>query len=460
MSNNLIKNKNYFIRNENSFIKRLWPQSLYGRLALVWLAAMILGHAMQNVYGYMAIYDDQIARNDYYLAKDLAILLPQLESASTNVQQRWIKQMARQGYRYEFDNNSAKPQTILDQKKRGPNALTHIHNELGNAYVPTLLAAQKPDEDFRLRIQLHDGTPLTVIVNKTIWPHNWGSGFVFFMQIVAVVTFTWLAVRQATKSLSRLAAAAEKLGTDLDCQPIPEDGPSEVARAAVAFNRMQMQIKNHLAERVQILASISHDLQTPITRMLLRTELIENNEQQRKWQADLITMQVLVEEGITYARSAQRTTEIICRVDIDALLDSLVCDYVDAGEQVRISGEVGKIISTRPNALKRIITNLLDNALKFATNVELQISKPSQILLTIKVLDRGPGIPESELTAVLQPFYRVENSRNRHTGGTGLGLAIAHQLSHSLQGTITLSNREGGGLEASLAFPIVCENKI
>ncbi len=445
---------------KNSFIKKLWPQSLYGRLAAVWLAAMIIGHALQNVYGYMAIYDDQIARNDYYLAKDLAILLPQLEGASTAVRQSWVKQMERQGYSYELGNILVKQQSGLNPKKRAPNVLMHIYNELGNTYVPTLLEAQGLEEDFRLRIQLHDGTPLTIKVNKTIWPRDWGAGFVFFMQVVAVVTFTWLAVRQATKSLSRLAQAAEKLGTDLDCQPIPEDGPSEVARAAVAFNRMQTQIKDHLAERVQILASISHDLQTPITRMLLRTELIETEEQQHKWQGDLNAMQVLVEEGITYARSAQRTTEIVCRVDIDALLDSLVCDYVDAGEQVGISGEVGKIISTRPNALKRIITNLLDNALKFATDVELQISKPSPTSLAIKVLDRGPGIPDGELAAVLQPFYRVENSRNRHTGGTGLGLAIAQQLSHSLQGTITLKNRDGGGLEASLVFPIICENKV
>jgi signal transduction histidine kinase len=159
-----------------------------------------------------------------------------------------------------------------------------------------------------------------------------------------------------------------------------------------------------------------------------------------------------VEEGITYARSAQKTTEAICRVDVDALLDSIVCDYSDAGQQVSISGEVGQITATRPYALKRIITNLLDNALKFATDVEIQITHPSPTLLAVSVLDRGPGIPEHELEAVMQPFYRLETSRNRNTGGTGLGLAIAQQLSRALQGTIKLSNREGGGLEVKLVF--------
>lgn len=435
-----------------SFVKKCWPTSLYGRLALVWLAVLIVGHAIQNVYGYLAVYDDQVARNDYYLAKDLAILLPQLEEATPIVRQTLIKQMERQGYRYELNNILAESHETLKQNNRSSLGLKLINVEFGNTYKPRLSATLSPQEDYRIQLNLRDATPLTVIVNKTIWPRRWGAGVVFFLQIFAIVTFTWLAVKQATRPLSRLAEAAETLGISLDCKPIPEDGPSEVARAAVAFNGMQAQIKGHLAERMQILASISHDLQTPITRMRLRAELMENEDQQKKWLSDLNAMQILVEEGITYARSAQKTTEAICRVDVDALLDSIVCDYSDAGQQVRISGEVGQITATRPYALKRIITNLLDNALKFATDVEIQITHPSPTLLAVSVLDRGPGIPEHELEAVMQPFYRLETSRNRNTGGTGLGLAIAQQLSRALQGTIKLSNREGGGLEVKLVF--------
>jgi len=435
-----------------SFIKKCWPTSLYGRLALVWLVVLITGHAIQNVYGYLAVYDDQVARNDYYLVKDLAILLPQLEEATPIARQTLIKQMERQGYRYELNNTLAESHETLKQNNRSSLGLKLINVEFGNTYKPRLSAILSPQEDYRIQLNLRDKTPLTVIVNKTIWPVRWGAGVVFFLQIFAIVTFTWLAVKQSTRPLSRLAEAAETLGISLDCKPIAEDGPSEVARAAVAFNRMQAQIKDHLAERMQILASISHDLQTPITRMRLRAELMENDDQQKKWLSDLNAMQILVEEGITYARSAQKTTEAICRVDVDALLDSIVCDYSDAGQQVSISGEVGQITQTRPYALKRIITNLLDNALKFATDVEIQITHPSPTLLAVSVLDRGPGIPEHELEAVMQPFYRLETSRNRNTGGTGLGLAIAQQLSRALQGTIKLSNREGGGLEVKLVF--------
>jgi signal transduction histidine kinase len=433
-------------------VKKCWPRTLYGRLALVWLAALLVGHAIQNVYGYLAVYDDQVARNDYYLAKDIAIFLPQLEVATPVARQKIIQQMERQGYRYELNNALVTLHGASKESKRGRAGLKLMNMALGNTYTPELSSALNPQEDYRIQLTLSDGTPLTVVVNKTRWPIRWGQGVVFFIQTFAVIVLTWLAVKQATRPLLRLAEAAETLGTALDCKPIPEDGPSEVARAAIAFNRMQNQIKNHLAERMQILASISHDLQTPITRLRLRTELMEDEEQQRKWLADLSAMQALVEEGITYARSAQRTTEAICRVDVDALLDSVVGDYMDAGQSVSVSGTVGEIIATRPHALKRIITNVLDNALKFATDVELHISHPSPHQLAIAVLDRGPGIPEHELDAVLQPFYRLEHSRNRHTGGTGLGLAIAHQLSHALEGAITLRNRDGGGLEVMLVL--------
>jgi signal transduction histidine kinase len=432
-------------------LQKIWPNSLYARLALVWLAALMVGHIIQNIYGYMAVYDDQVGRTDYYLAKDLAILLPQLEQAGPEARHSWIMQMKRQGYSYEL-GGALTPAKVSNKKDRGLATLANIRREIGEDYNPQLGYAKNSNESFRLGLQLRDGAPLTVIVNKTLWPINWAMGLLFFVQVAVVVVFTWLAVRQATRSLSRLAEAAETLGTALEGKPIPEDGPSEVARAAVAFNRMQTQIKNHLAERVQILASISHDLQTPITRMKLRAELMDDEEQQRKWLKDLNAMQVLVEEGITYARTAQKTAEPLCRVDIDALLDSLVCDYVDAGQSVSIHGAIGKVLFTRPNALRRIMTNLLDNALKFASAAEIRISQSIPGSVVIAVLDRGPGIPEHELESVLQPFYRVENSRNRDTGGTGLGLAIAQQLALALDGNITLRNREGGGLEARLVF--------
>jgi signal transduction histidine kinase len=231
----------------------------------------------------------------------------------------------------------------------------------------------------------------------------------------------------------------------------------EVAQAAKAFNAMQRRIADYLAERVQILAAISHDLQTPITRMRLRAELLDNDTAREKFQGDLNAMQELVEEGIAYARSAQGSTEAACSTDLYALLDSLVCDYADAGQRVGLAGTIETPITTRPKTLKRVIMNLVNNALKFAKDVEITIEHGASDRVSITVCDRGPGVPPSELKAVLQPFYRVESSRSRETGGTGLGLAIAQQLALALGGTLTLSNRSGGGLEARLSLPVATE---
>lgn len=440
-----------------SYLTRLWPASLFARLAFVWLLALGVGHLIQNIYGYMTIYDDQIARTDYYLTQDLLVLLPILESASPAEREAWLSKMRRKAYHYELKAMSR--DALLNETTALTRATTHklnastsIQRAFDAQYALRYSEGRSPEEMRRFYFVLKDEQVLIAILHKTIWPIDWGGGVVFILQIFAVLGFTWIAVKQATRPLQKLAEATEALGTSLHSDSLPEDGPSEVARAAAAFNLMQAQIKQHLAERVQILAAISHDLQTPITRMRIRTELMETGELREKLQNDLNAMQTLVEEGITFARSAQKSTEEACRIDLDALLDSLVYDYLDAQHAVCLTGYLGEVICTRPNILKRLIVNLLDNALKFAVEVELFVQRTDNNHIEISVRDRGPGIPESELQAVLDPFYRIENSRNRGTGGTGLGLAIAQRLAHALNGKIVLQNREGGGLEARLIF--------
>jgi signal transduction histidine kinase len=159
----------------------------------------------------------------------------------------------------------------------------------------------------------------------------------------------------------------------------------------------------------------------------------------------------LVREGLAYARTAHGTLEKTARLDIYAFLDSLVCDYQDTGKEVSLTGSSSTPLLTRPHALRRLLGNLIDNALKYGGgSAEVQVESRDDGGLTVSVLDRGPGIPEDKLEEVLQPFYRLEGSRNRDSGGTGLGLAIASQLASVTGGTLTLRNRDGGGLCAEL----------
>ncbi len=308
-------------------------------------------------------------------------------------------------------------------------------------------------------LRLSDQSPLTLVLTP---PHPKVSStavLLLLLQLTALGTAAWLAVRLVLRPLTQLAEAADALEPGSPQPTLPADGPREVAQATRAFNAMQARIAGHLSERMQLLAAISHDLQTPITRMKLRAEQLGDAAVRDKLLADLGCMQHLVEEGLTYARTAQAAQETPQPVDVHALLDVLVCDAQDAGQHAELIappvGQIGAPLVTRVQALRRVVINLLDNALKFggpSGPVQVMLDATEQGL-TICVRDAGPGIPPDQLQSVFEPFYRVEGSRSRETGGTGLGLTIARQLTQALGGTLVLSNRTEGGLEARLTLP-------
>ncbi len=186
--------------------------------------------------------------------------------------------------------------------------------------------------------------------------------------------------------------------------------------------------------------------------MKLRIEAMDESPERAKMVVDLDEMQHLVRDGVAYARSAHGGAEPPLKVDLDAFLESLAYDYQDSGKQVGLVGRIGIPVTTRPRALRRVIGNLVDNAIKYAGTAEIEASTDNDGKVSISVLDRGPGIAEHELEAVLQPFYRLEASRNRDSRGAGLGLAIAQQLALAMGGTLALRNREGGGLQVMLTL--------
>jgi signal transduction histidine kinase len=290
-------------------------------------------------------------------------------------------------------------------------------------------------------LRLKDGSPVTMEFTLRDTRISPWLPTALAVQLCILAFFTWVAVKLAMRPLARLERAANSLSSDLRGEPIPEDGPKEVARAATAFNAMQQRIAEQVAERIQILAAISHHLQTPITRMRLRTDFLADTGSKEKLQGDLQEMQTLVKQGLALARGHDDVAEHLCQTDFYALVDSLVCDYSDAGSHLRLVGERGVTILTHPQALRRIMINLIDNGLKFGKDVEVAIDEQRPDRIGITVSDRGPGIPDEHLKSAFLPFYRIEASRNRETGGTGLGLAIAQQLANALHGTLALVNR-------------------
>ena len=431
-----------------------WPYSLFGRLTLILCVGLVAAHTLS--FG-LILYEkaqSSKAMMIYYLGKDVASSIAILERVPPAERASWLGKLERGRYYYVL---GAGPQGRPSQSPLCREIAAVVSAAIGPQYAikTTVMDNTLRGPQLNLHLALVDGTPVTVVLSPPDMVISPWVPVILTIQLAILALFTWLAVRVAARPLAQLAHAADMLTPDMQTAPLPEDGPLEVARAAAAFNAMQRRISAYLAERVQILAAVSHDLQTPITRMRLRADMLDDGTQRDKMQADLAAMQALVEQGIAYARSqnqAQTPDEASCRIDLDALLRSLVYDYQDAGQAVALHGQLGHPLISRPQTLQRILSNLVDNALKFGREVEIHV-QPAASEVAISVLDRGPGIPQEQLSAVLQPFYRVENSRNRETGGSGLGLAIVQQLTIALGGTLALSNREGGGLTVSLLIP-------
>ncbi|AVD94874.1 sensor histidine kinase [Pseudomonas sp. SWI36] len=423
-----------------------WPRTLASRLALIFFTGLVLAYGLsfglQAYERYISSRSMMLSNLEQDVATSVAILdrLPAAERAA------WLPRLERRTYRYRLDQGLAGEAMPSSDP---PMAAASIVKAIGSDYRLTFLEIPGPNAHFQAHLNLADGAPLTIDVTPAPVPVARWLPVVLLIQLAVLLLCTWLAVRLAIGPLTRLAQAVDNLDPDQPGVQLDESGPREVRYAAVAFNALQARIAAHLKERMQLLAAISHDLQTPITRMKLRVEVMDEGVERDKFGSDLDEMEHLVREGVAYARSMDSSTEATCRVNLDAFLDSLVFDYQDSGAQVERHGSSGTLLETRPHALRRVLVNLVDNALKFAGAAELQVSREGSTTI-IRVLDNGPGIPGDELDEVLKPFYRVEGSRNRSTGGTGLGLAIAHQLIQAMGGRLTLSNREQGGLCAQI----------
>ncbi len=279
-------------------------------------------------------------------------------------------------------------------------------------------------------------------------------GVALFSGILAAAS--WWAVRLALRPLRRMTRAAEDFGRDVMHPPMDETGPQEVRQAARAFNAMQQQIRHHMAERTQILAAITHDLKTPLTRMQLRLEQCTDRALQNKLRDDLAAMRSLVDEGLELARSLDNA-EPLQVVDLGALLQSLCDDAADTGQDVVLeSAEIpsGLLVHGRPNALRRVFENLIDNAVKYGRHARIHLDQQSK-RVQVRIRDAGTGIPKDRQRDVLLPFIRLEDSRSRDTGGTGLGLAIAANLLSSQQGRLALRNHPEGGLEATVELTLI-----
>ncbi|MFZ4625456.1 MAG: ATP-binding protein [Rhodoferax sp.] len=266
--------------------------------------------------------------------------------------------------------------------------------------------------------------------------------------VAAVVIF---AVRQATLPLQQLAQAANALGLDLDAQPLPERGSTETRHAAQAFNRMQTRIQRLVRERARALAAVSHDLRTPLTRLRLRAELIEDEPLRDQMATDLEAMAAMIDTTLEYMRGLQ-SRETVRAIDINALLESMADDALVLGRCIQIEGRTLQPFHARLTGLRRALQNLIDNAFKYAHGVRILV-QDSTVSLRISVEDDGPGIAPADLPKVTEPYYRTDCARSQPGDGIGLGLSIVRDIALMHDGELILTNRAQGGLAATLCLP-------
>jgi signal transduction histidine kinase len=282
-------------------------------------------------------------------------------------------------------------------------------------------------------------------------PWHWRMLLWLVGSLFAVAPFAWLVSRRVAKPIGLFAAAADRIGRDPRGPPMAVDGPPEVALAATAFNEMQARIRRYVDDRVTMAAAIAHDLRTPLMRLALRVEKVPMPVR-AEIEADIVEMKDMIGAALAFVRDTARPLRRQ-RMSLRALVESVADGMVDMGADVAVESGADVVVEADVAALKTLVTNLVGNAVKFAGAARIAITRVDDHA-EIAVTDDGPGVPETQIDRLFEPFFRLEPSRNRETGGSGLGLASARAVARAHGGDVTIANRPEGGLIARAVLPL------
>ena len=455
---------------------RLLPQSLFSRMVLILIGGLVVVQALSVAFHLLERDRLLLSSSSTESAQRIADAVRLLNALAALDRQKLVTAFNSPDLRISTgeiplsslspsrqNSNSAEQAASFAMLLRGllgespPIEVTASETRwhAGETSTSRLVATTRPlhKTTYLVQTSLRDGTPVRfeAQASRKAFPLLSRQFLNLLILLAAVIVLSLLAVRLATRPLISLATAAEKLGNDIDSPPLTETGPTEVRRAARAFNTMQSRLAGYLQERARVLAAMSHDLKTPITRLRLRAELLGDDILRKKFAKDLEEMEAMVAATVDFMRGVDNP-EPVQPLDVMALLESLQADAAEIGHEVRIEGFAGQPYPCKPKALKRCLVNLIDNAVKYGKRANIVVHDHVQHLL-LRIQDQGPGIPQAQLERVFDPFYRLESSRSRDTGGTGLGLGIARNIAQMHGGDLLLHNRACGGLEARLRLP-------
>ncbi|HEK1683838.1 TPA: HAMP domain-containing protein [Pseudomonas putida] len=451
-------------------LRRLWPRTLFGQLLLIMISGTLLIQLMSSSIWFDVRFAQVFEAPVRLIAARSAPLIAQSDCHAGQLQVP---------ARYHLRCAESLPKAQRDDRRGRHRIELLLHQalayELGHDQPARLLKVQLTDElgqpivwrslfglrtaqaHLQFAVPMDDGHWL-LIDGEELQGWSGESAWVlisdyllrvYALRIVAVLLVCLVAVRLCLRPLRRLADAARGLGRNLEQPALPLEGPEEVRQAAQAFNAMQQRLIAMVNDKAYFLAAVSHDLRTPLTRMRLRLERLEDGEHKERLRQNIVQMDAMIGQVLDYLRAGEQQN--LQEVDLDRLVARLCADLASAEEPLPIQGEVGKV-KVDALLMQRCLQNLLVNALRYGKAVSLRLEADA-VQVRIHVEDRGPGIAVGLLDTVTDPFVRGEGSRNQASGGYGLGLSIAQRIAASHGGELRLSNRDGGGLEATVVLP-------
>jgi two-component system OmpR family sensor kinase len=308
-------------------------------------------------------------------------------------------------------------------------------------------------EPFKVAIRQEDGQWLTTEPKPSFRWESWQGRIVltFLLSLLAIAPLAWWFARRLAAPIAAFADAAERLGRDPRAPPLTLSGSAEVQAAVAAFNGMQERLRRYVEDRTAMVGAIAHDLRTPLTRLRFRIEGAPE-DLQAKLAQDIDQMEAMVAATLGFVHDATHTAERT-RLELASLVESIIDEAAETGSDATIEPGERIIIEGDPLALRRMVTNLVDNAVKYGSRARGRVfAEHGQAVIEID--DDGPGVRGGEMERVFDPFYRGEPSRSRETGGAGLGLAVVRSIARAHGGDVTLRNRTGGGLTARVSLPL------
>ena len=437
------------------WLLRLWPEGIAARLGLLLLAALAVFCLVAGLFYLDERRDRAVEHFGRVLSVRMLAIVELLENAAPAERRVLLTALSDRRLRIKLllerpPGTEWQPPENIDQD--AGRHLERLRPRPVLMRVGDIPAGERHrGRRIMIAVGLQEGFWAEFSVRPGYWPRAGPLIWLGAVALLVVLGLVWGAHR-TTRPLRRFAEAADRLGLDAGPPPLPERGPRELRNATRAFNRMTARIRRLVDDRTLMLAAVSHDLKTMLTRLRLRAEFIEDAEQKEKAAADLDEMQAMLVATLSFARD-DAADERTVAVDLAAMLQSLTADLADAGRTASYDGLNRLTLRARPVALRRVFENLLDNALRYGGEADVSL-RQADGRAEVRIDDRGPGIPESLRERVFDPFFRLEASRSRDTGGSGLGLAVVRAVVQRHDGEIALEDRPGGGLRVRVVLPL------